>query len=157
MGREIVCNEGIRILLKSLDKGGAQQDTVAAVTHILFTVTNPTTQSIAVVESQLWIHSTGDTATDASGSSGQVRSKFAAKHSKTDSHSKELMPLINSSSVQNNTSLAVIVHMLSLYFDRKDVVRAACRLLNNVCEYAGVVVALEKLHILDRLLECVGR
>ena len=34
--------------------GGAQHDTVAAVTHILFTITNPTT-SVTSVESQLWL------------------------------------------------------------------------------------------------------
>ena len=33
--------------------GGAQHDTVAAVTHILFTITNPTT-FLASFESQLW-------------------------------------------------------------------------------------------------------
>ena len=34
--------------------GGAQHDTVAAVTHILFTITNPTT-SLTSIESQLWL------------------------------------------------------------------------------------------------------
>jgi len=54
--RDIIANEGVRILLKSLDKGGAQQDTVAALTHILATVTNPlTTASLTSIESQLWI------------------------------------------------------------------------------------------------------
>ena len=31
--KEIILNEGIRILLKSLEKGGAQNDTVAAGKH----------------------------------------------------------------------------------------------------------------------------
>ena len=34
--------------------GGAQHDTVAAVTHILFTITNPST-SLTSIESQLWL------------------------------------------------------------------------------------------------------
>ena len=34
--------------------GGAQHDTVAAVTHILFTITNPIT-SLTSIESQLWL------------------------------------------------------------------------------------------------------
>jgi hypothetical protein len=55
--RDIIANEGVRILLKSLDKGGAQQDTVAALTHILATVTNPLTTSLTSIESQLWVSS----------------------------------------------------------------------------------------------------
>jgi cytosolic carboxypeptidase protein 2/3 len=56
--RDIIAHEGVRILLKSLEKGGAQQDTVAALTHILATVTNPlTTASLTSIESQLWISS----------------------------------------------------------------------------------------------------
>jgi hypothetical protein len=43
------------------------------------------------------------------------------------------------------------------YPERKDVVRAACRLLNNVCELAGVVVALDGLSLLDRLLETASK
>eukprot|EP01041_Mallomonas_annulata_P003176 gene3176-6267_t len=54
VSREISCHEGIRILLKSLEKGGAQQDTVAAVTHILYTVTNPSSPSSSAIEAQLW-------------------------------------------------------------------------------------------------------
>ena len=41
-------------LLSFLYVGGAQHDTVAAVTHILFTVTNPTT-TVTSIESQLWL------------------------------------------------------------------------------------------------------
>lgn len=54
VAREITSNEGVRILLKSLEKGGAQHDTVAAVTHILFTITIPTSPNISFVEPQLW-------------------------------------------------------------------------------------------------------
>ena len=52
-GREITCNEGVRIFLKSLEKGGAQQDTVAAVTHMLFTVTNPSSPASANIEESI--------------------------------------------------------------------------------------------------------
>lgn len=38
----------------SILTGGAQHDTVAAVTHILFTITNPST-SLTSIESQLWL------------------------------------------------------------------------------------------------------
>ena len=38
----------------SILSGGAQHDTVAAVTHILFTITNPST-SLTSIESQLWL------------------------------------------------------------------------------------------------------
>jgi len=55
VGREITCHEGVRILLNSLEKGGAQQDTVAAVTHILYTVTNPSNPSASSIEPQLWL------------------------------------------------------------------------------------------------------
>ena len=41
-------------LLSFLHSGGAQHDTVAAVTHILFTITNPTT-TVTSIESQLWL------------------------------------------------------------------------------------------------------
>ena len=36
-------------------------------------------------------------------------------------------------------------------------VRAACRLLHNVCEYAGIIVALDKFQLLDKMLHCVGK
>ena len=55
VGREITCHEGVRILLNSLEKGGAQQDTVAAVTHILYTVTNPASPASSSIEAQLWL------------------------------------------------------------------------------------------------------
>ena len=71
VGREITCNEGVRIFLKSLEKGGAQQDTVAAVTHILFTVTNPSSPSSSNIESQLWITAKGEE-DDAAGTGGKL-------------------------------------------------------------------------------------
>ena len=54
VAREIISNEGIRILLKSLERGGSLNDTVAAVTHILFIVTMPS-HSNSAVEPQLWV------------------------------------------------------------------------------------------------------
>ena len=51
----------------------------------------------------------------------------------------------------------VIFKLLTDYIDRRDVVRAACRLLHNVCEYAGIIVALDKFQLLDKMLHCVGK
>jgi hypothetical protein len=42
------------------------------------------------------------------------------------------------------------------YSDRKDVSRASCRLLSHIIgTYPGVGMALDKLHILDRIMECL--
>jgi hypothetical protein len=41
------------------------------------------------------------------------------------------------------------------YVDRKDVVRASCRILMNVSHYSGVTNALGKMRALEKLLECV--
>ena len=38
------------------------------------------------------------------------------------------------------------------YVDRKDVVRASCRILMNVCHQPGVTNALGKLGVLEKLL-----
>ena len=66
VAREITCNDGVRILLKSLEKGGSQQDTVAAVTHILFTVTNPASPSSSSIETQLWLPNQADISLESS-------------------------------------------------------------------------------------------
>ena len=54
------------------------------------------------------------------------------------------------------TALGGLVHILGQYSDRRDVVRAACRLLNNLGGFPGVIPALEKLNVLDRVLTCVS-
>ena len=41
------------------------------------------------------------------------------------------------------------------YVDRKDVVRASCRILMNVSHYSGVTNAVGKMRALEKLLECV--
>lgn len=41
------------------------------------------------------------------------------------------------------------------YVDRKDVVRASCRILMNVSHYSGVTNVLGKMRALEKLLECV--
>lgn len=56
VAREICVHEGLRILLVSLAQGGAQQDTVAALTHILYTATNASATANLPIENQLWIH-----------------------------------------------------------------------------------------------------
>ena len=46
--------------------------------------------------------------------------------------------------------------MIGQYCERRDVVRASCRLLVNISHYSGVTNALEKLGILEKLLDCVS-
>ena len=41
------------------------------------------------------------------------------------------------------------------YVDRKDVVRASCRILITVSHFSGVTNALGKMRALEKLLECV--
>ena len=157
VGREITCNEGVRIFLKSLEKGGAQQDTVAAVTHILFTVTNPSSPASANIESQLWIRAkAGDTESDAA-SKGQGQKgvkKGLLESSKSKGSGGE--GAAGASLGQPTTALGGLVTILGQYKERRDVVRAACRLLNNLGGLPGVVATLEKLDVLDKMLECVG-
>lgn len=154
VGREITCNEGVRIFLKSLDKGGAQQDTVAAVTHILFTVTNPSSPASANIESQLWLHAKAGDVDNAADSAkkgpGQGRKGLleSGKRGGDGAHSSQ--------ADQPTTALGGLVTILGQYKERRDVVRAACRLLNNLGGFPGVVATLEKLDVLDKMLECVG-
>lgn len=166
VGREITSNEGVRILLKSLEKGGAQQDTVAAVTHILFAVTNPSSPSSLAIEPQLWLQIKTPGNDSKVGEGKSAVSNFAAPQAteflvgKQFARSDQAMsvsafsPIVGSNPPQ--TALGGLVKMLGQYCERKDVVRAACRLLNNLGGYPGVVSALEKLNILDRVLECVS-
>ena len=146
VGREITCNEGVRIFLKSLEKGGAQQDTVAAVTHILFTVTNPSSPSSSNIENQLWLN-------PAKEEEEQRASKKGAK--KADEVAVGGRKAETGSGGVQVTALGGLVHILGHYCDRRDVVRAACRLLNNLGGFPGVIMALEKLNVLDRVLTCV--
>ena len=153
VGREITCNEGIRILLKSLEKGGSQHDTVAAVTHILFTVTN-TASPASMIESQLWLQ--------------PAKSEIETKNRSGDlSGSKLSLPYVSSAeSLHNVTALSTndqshsalggLVAVMAQYCDRRDVIRAACRLLNNLGVFPGVVNALDRLNILEIILECVS-
>jgi hypothetical protein len=175
VGREITCHEGVRILLNSLEKGGAQQDTVAAVTHILYTVTNPSSPASSAIESQLWIHSKNATAlgdaddATVATSSTDMRSGVASKSSTAlvalrDSpatiaaNRRQSQVVVDSPHLTSGgaSALGGIVLILGQYSARRDVVRAACRLVNNLSGYANVVQALDKLQILDRMLECVS-
>ena len=54
------------------------------------------------------------------------------------------------------TALGGLVTILGQYKERRDVVRAACRLLNNLGGFPGVVTTLEKLDVLDKVLDCVS-
>lgn len=126
VGKELCCHEGVRILLGSLEKGGAQQDTVAAVTHILYTITNPSLPSFSTIEPQLWI---------CTGPPGETLT-------------------LNQSNSQ--TALKGVVSILEQYRGRRDVIRAACRLLTNLTTYSNVALALDKLGVLDCLCECVA-
>ena len=179
VGREITSNEGVRVLLKSLEKGGAQNDTVAAVTHILFTVTNPSSASSSNIESQLWLTGKPDEA-ELEGDSGHKASSSAAgrgptrliakldvgRHSSSADGSHSPLGVLQltrsdasqgvSGQAQSSSALGGLIQILGQYSDRRDVVRAACRLLNNLGGFPGVVTALVRLNALDRVLECVG-
>ncbi len=164
VGREITCHEGVRILLNSLEKGGAQQDTVAAVTHILYTVTNPSNPSASSIEAQLWLPAppagTSATTTTTSGSN-QATATGNNEHSSPSAKRKNSSDTSNPSNNNNLTSLLIanstsaavaagllgpgsgvgpqgctaltgVVLILGQYAARRDVVRAACRLINNL-------------------------
>ena len=174
VGREITCHEGVRILLTSLEKGGAQQDTVAAVTHILYTVTNPASAVLSSVESQLWLPSTtktvmiGEKEHDESVPGRHLTNPLLKQGSK-DVVLQPTSPVVGGPAVANrltnsnaaiysmtqNTALGGVALIMGQYCGRRDVVRAACRLVNNLTGYNNVVGALEKINILDRMLECV--
>jgi hypothetical protein len=147
VGREIACQEGVRILLKSLDKGGAQHDTVAAVTHILFTITNPSASPVSV-ESQLWL---GDAAGKATGTVadkdtlsrgvlGQIKNGVSGKYSP-----------MRGTHTDAPSALAGLAQVMAQYSERRDVVRASCRLLVNLSVYPGVVDALNRMGIVEKV------
>jgi len=54
------------------------------------------------------------------------------------------------------STLSGLLNVISQYTERRDVIRAACRLLNNVSSFNGVVAALDKANILDKLLDCAA-
>jgi len=142
VGREITANEGVRVLLKSLEKGGAQQDTVAAVTHILFTVTNPSSPASSSVEPQLWIYPKTEY---------EMKKPDLLNSSKLDRRTST-----NVTDSQPQTALGGLLTMLETYVERRDVVRASCRLLNNIGGFAGVIAALDRIYVLDKMLDCVS-
>lgn len=151
VGREITCHEGVRILLNSLEKGGAQQDTVAAVTHILYTVTNPNSPASSAIESQLWIQNKtiGVTGASIGGSSVEENTRTKRSGSLNDIQQEAIHG-------NSNKALGGVVTILGQYSNRRDVVRAACRLITNLSGYPHVVQALDKLYIMDRILDCVS-
>ena len=141
VGREIANHDGIRILLTSLEKGGAQTDTVAAVTHILYTVTNPSSAIGSIIEPQLW--ATRTVSIEEELLVGR-RGKVTVESGYSDG------------GVGHITSLGGVVSVLGEFSSRRDVVRAACRLLTNLSSFPHVVTALDRLGVLDRMLECVS-
>ena len=174
VGREITCHEGVRILLTSLEKGGAQQDTVAAVTHILYTVTNPSTAVLSSVESQLWLPATtktvmiGEKDHDESVPGRHLSNPLLKQGGKDAVALQPPSPAATGPGLPNrlssnaaiytmtqNTALGGVALIMGQYCARRDVVRAACRLVNNLTGYNNVIGALEKINILDRMLECV--
>ena len=173
VGREICCNEGVRILLTSLEQGGAQQDTVAAVTHILYTITNPASPAVASIEPQLWckLPGTGESVsgTMSEGNSGKTSPTKFLSSASVDEH---FLSAANNSSNGNNgsnpgsvgtgggpslpqTALRGVLSVLQQYAARRDVVRAACRLLSNLSSFENIPLALDSLGVLDRIYECV--
>lgn len=169
VGREITCHEGVRILLNSLEKGGAQQDTVAAVTHILYTVTNPSSPASAAVESQLWLPHKGGPGGTSSTPTNVVEEEAGSELNKKLTSGLRDSPVIGRRAIDNGagagaghspvngpaTALGGVVLILGQYASRRDVVRAACRLINNLSGYPNVVISLDRLHLLDKMLECV--
>lgn len=148
VGREICCHEGVRILLQSLEKGGSQQDTVAAVTHILYTITNPNSPAVSAIETQLWlqpqpISENSDIVERKNGDSEANQPPRAESCSSGEVMTKQ-------------SSLGGIAYILGQYSSRRDVVRAACRLVLNIIGFPGVVDALCGLDVLDRILECIS-
>lgn len=141
VGKEVCNSDGVRILLLSLGGGrvfsrnknllnekinliggGAQQDTVAAVTHILYTVTNVAVQQGLILESQLW-------------HSGEVPPSPQFLKFSLDQLNKSPSPS-NSYSNPNIFSAKVftslldgLVQVLGHYMNRRDVARATSRLL----------------------------
>ena len=165
VGREITCHEGVRILLNSLEKGGAQQDTVAAVTHILYTVTNPSSPAASAIESQLWLPAPAKAEVESSPSAAVRKSSLHSLYSEggANSSGNNLTALLSSTSgtaggINNGsvTALGGVVMILGQYSQRRDVVRAACRLINNLSGYPNVVTSLDRLGILDRVCECAS-
>ena len=169
--REIASNDGIRILLKSLDKGGAQQDTVAAITHILSTVTNPLAATTTSIENQLWLPSTGGSSNSLGdndhlsvGSSQPRRGRFRsdARYVVPSDPSLEPLgspirpPLQRKPHQKDVSALLGLVKLMGQYTERKDVARASCRLLNNLIGYAGVIMALDNVGLMDKVFDCVN-
>lgn len=160
VAREITSNEGIRILLKSLDKGGAVEDTVAAVTHILSSITSPLNTNAVLIEGQLWLPAPPEPSGDADGKGGRGRRGSVLR--------PEALPVANDWNVNNGrgpqyassnapqvTALGGLIKALVQYTPRRDVVRAGCRLLSHLIGFSGVVMALDRLNILDVIFECV--
>mmetsp|Transcript_30046 Transcript_30046/g.32736 ORF Transcript_30046/g.32736 Transcript_30046/m.32736 type:complete len:2016 (+) Transcript_30046:56-6103(+) len=145
VGREICCNDGVRILLTSLEQGGAQQDTVAAVTHILYTITNPASPVVASIEPQLW-HKPLTAVSEGTPTIVEGNSITAGQLPASLSSSFTASPL---------TALKGVITVLGQYATRRDVVRAACRLLTNLSGFENIPIALDHLSVLDRLFECV--
>ena len=164
VAREITSNEGIRILLKSLDRGGAQHDTVAAITHILSTVTNPLSAATSSIEAQLWVSAPcqGDD-TPSSAATGR-RGRFPRSDARyilaadvaTGSSSPAKPPGYRKSTSAEVIGLAGLVRLMGQYCERKDVARASCRLLTNLMGYPGVIMALDKISLMDKVFECVN-
>jgi hypothetical protein len=162
VAREITSNEGIRILLKSLDKGGAVEDTVAAVTHILSSITSPLNTNAVLIEGQLWLPSSPEPSGDADGRGGGRGRRVSVLRA-------DLLPVANDWSVNSSrgpqqgvsstapqvTALGGLIKALIQYTPRRDVVRAGCRLLSHLIGFSGVVMALDRLNILDVIFECV--
>lgn len=167
IAREITANEGVRILLKSLDKGGALEDTVAAVTHILSSITSPLNANSSMIESQLWISPADASGTEQLPSSQKAGPKRGSGLSKANDAQGSLDWHITSKSIQSLnapqpvvasplSALSGLVRALETYCQRRDVVRAGCRLLSHVIGFAGVVMALDSLYVMDRIFDCVS-
>ena len=142
VARDMVQVEGVRVLLESLNAGGAQDDTVAAVTHILYTVTNPNVSATSMIESQLW----------------QSSSSKCTEDDPKASARPQRAPFLKAGSVRfQQTMLGGLVQILGTYCLRRDVVRSSVRTLNHIMGIAGVAPALNGLLLLDSLFRCAAR
>ena len=138
VGREIAAHNGMRVLLYSLENGGAQQDTVAAVTHILYSISAPDSPAVRIIEQQLWLKPLSES---------DSHSGVKSSHGEEDNGGIDVLGL---------TALKGVKSVLNQFAGRKDVVRAVSRLVANIASYKHVADCLNKMNVLDKLLHCMN-
>ena len=103
------------------------------------------------VESQLWLNDGKGDKSAADKDASTNRGVLGQNNKGATAASGKYSPMSKGPHVDATSALTGLATIMGQYCERRDVVRASCRLLVNLSVYPGVVDALNKMGIIEKV------